>query len=160
MVWTTPPGWAELQEVLTCTRPNRLVVFAVDPETDQPQAFLHRLAGLVKYVLSKQDGWATLSGLAAATAQKKWTVRLGLEWLAAMGHITIISTDEEITQADVVEEEVDRIRIVSGGVHDASQAAALLDQIQNLIGRDTCLPGLFITERYQYIVSLKGDSRF
>jgi len=133
VVWTAPPGWAELQEVLTCTRPNRLVVFAVDPETDQPQAFLERLAGLVKYVISKQDGWASLSGLAAATAQKKWTVRLGLEWLAAMGHITIISTDEEITHADVVEEEVDRIRIVPGGVTDASQAAALLDQIRILL---------------------------
>jgi hypothetical protein len=50
-----------------------------------------------------------------------------------MGHITIISTDEEITQADVVEEEVDRIRIALGGVSDALQAVALLDQIRNLL---------------------------
>jgi single-stranded-DNA-specific exonuclease len=133
VIWTTPPGWVELRQVITCCKPGRVVVFAVDPELDQAQPFLQRLAGLVKYVLSKQDGRASLTRLAAATAQKEWAVRLGLEWLAAMGHITILRIDE--LQEEVCDTEIvsDWLQIASGGVSDKSLAAVLLKQIQTLL---------------------------
>ena len=133
VIWTTPPGWAELRDVLACTRPRQVVVFAVDPGLDQPQAFLERLAGLAKHVLSKQDGRASLARLASATAQKDWTVRLGLEWLAAMGHIRIIPTDETTEQGSAVEEKGEVMKITPGGLVDSSQAVLLLEQIQTLL---------------------------
>jgi single-stranded-DNA-specific exonuclease len=130
VVWTTPPGWAEYRDVLARTHPQKVVVFAVDPGLDQAQDFLQRLAGLAKNALSKQDGWASLARLACATAQKEWTVRLGLEWLVAMGHISLISTDEIPNPMSALEEKGEGVKIVPGGVIDSPKASVLLEQIQ------------------------------
>ena len=91
---------------------------------------MQRLAGLVKHVLSQQDGWANLPRLAAATAQKEWVVQGGLEWLAARGYITVLATDEKAKMDRSVFTDDDRIRIAPGSGSDALQAALLLDQIQ------------------------------
>ena len=130
VIWTTPPGWVELRQVITCCKPGRVVVFAVDPELDQAQAFLQRLAGLVKYVLSKQAGRASLTHLAAATAQKEAAVRLGLEWWAARGNISILNADEDIPPAVDLAQEGLRLRIAPAGALDLPQAADLLEQLQ------------------------------
>lgn len=153
VIWTTPPGWAELQQVLVCTRPSRVVVFAVDPAMDQPQAFLQRLAGLLKHLLSKQDGWASLSRLAAATSQKEWTVRLGLEWLAATGKILILAPEHDTTMVDEMGEETGRLRIVQGGVIDPPQAAALLTQIQALLEETRAYRAYFLRREPLVIIS-------
>ena len=64
---------------------------------DNPQTFLKRLLGLIKYRIKHSHGSTTLSFLAAGTAQKTSTVKLGLEWLEAQGYITITSiVDDEI----------------------------------------------------------------
>jgi len=94
-VWTIPPGPRELQAVLERARPQRVVVFAVQPGSDQPHAFLQRLVGLVKYALQANQGITTLQELAAATAQRTLTVRAGLDWLAARGHIRLLNQEGE-----------------------------------------------------------------
>ncbi len=83
--------------------------------------------------MANHDGWVSLARLASATAQKEWTVRLGLEWLAAMGHISIISSENKANSAGVFEENGDRLRIAPGGVIDLPQAVILLEQIQALL---------------------------
>jgi single-stranded-DNA-specific exonuclease len=93
-IWTIPPGPAELHSVLQLTRPEKVVLFAVDPGLDHIDAFLRRLAGLVKHILRSSQGWVSLPGLAAATAHRLATVRLGLGWLQARGHIRIMSSDD------------------------------------------------------------------
>jgi hypothetical protein len=44
---------------------------------------------MAKFILNQRGGQAKISELAAATAQRANTIRLGLEWLAAGGHIFI-----------------------------------------------------------------------
>jgi hypothetical protein len=51
---------------------------------------LQRLAGLVKHRLSSFAGRATISLLAAATAQRESTVQVGVAWLAAQRQIIVV----------------------------------------------------------------------
>ncbi len=86
-IYTTPPSPAELREALEMVRPKTVYVFGISPLEETPEAFLNRLAGLAKYAINKKGGKAALAELAAATAQREVAVRLGLEWLAAGGHL-------------------------------------------------------------------------
>jgi single-stranded-DNA-specific exonuclease len=88
-VWTAPPGPRQLQAALDCVQPGEVVLFALDPGLDEPDAFLTRLAGLAKYALRAREGWVDLEAAAAATSQRQATICEGLEWLAVMGQIRI-----------------------------------------------------------------------
>ena len=121
VVWTTPAGRAELEDVLQRVQPKTVVLFAVDPGLDRPDAFLARLAGLVKRALGANDGQINLRMLAAATAQREATVRVGLRWLAARGHVRIAA------------EEGDEVRIESGDGVLRLEASVFMAQLQSLL---------------------------
>jgi single-stranded-DNA-specific exonuclease len=89
VVWTTPPGRAQFDQVLEICRPERLVLIAFDPELDSMEPFLRRLAGLVKYSLASTSGMIRIDRLAAAMAHRSSTIYAGLEWLVAQGNITV-----------------------------------------------------------------------
>jgi single-stranded-DNA-specific exonuclease len=100
VIWTTPPGWRELQGALDKAKPEIVYLIALDTGMDDPQRFLERLAGLVKRALSSQEGRVSLRTLAAATAQREGAVRLGLDWLVEQGHISTVDDEgEEIVVA-------------------------------------------------------------
>ena len=90
VIWTIPPGYAELGWALRTVTPQTVYVFKNDPGMDQAEPFLSRLAGLVKYTLRARGGVAQLSALAAATAQSESVVLVGLAWLEARGHVRVI----------------------------------------------------------------------
>jgi single-stranded-DNA-specific exonuclease len=95
VIWTTPPGPAELRAVLAQVSPHTVYLFGIDPGLDEPRAFLARLAGLVKWALRSEHRKVRISSLAGATAQREATVRAGLAWLAARGHVTILDGTDE-----------------------------------------------------------------
>lgn len=99
VVWTTPPSRRELLAAVQRVAPRTVVLFGVDPEGGTAEAFLGRLAGLVKRALSAHQGQARLSVLAAATAQSEAAVRLGIDWLAARGFIVVEQTGDELRLA-------------------------------------------------------------
>ena len=121
VIWSTPPGRAELQAALEATRARSVVVFGVDPSERSSAAFLKRLAGLVKYTLEKLDGEVSLPRLAGATAQREVAVRLGLQWLEARGWVKINRSHEDV------------IRLSPGGSTDDKRASQLGAQIQTLL---------------------------
>ena len=94
-IWTAPPGPAELRAVLARVKPTRVYVFGLDPGADRPDLFLRRLTGLVKHALSAREGRAPVAALAAAAGQREGTIRLGLAWLAARGHLRVVDESEE-----------------------------------------------------------------
>ncbi len=97
-IWTAPPGPAELRAALAQVEPARVCLFGRDPGVDTSDAFIRRLTGLVRYALSVRGGRAPIAQLAAAAAQRETTVRLGLAWLAARGHIRIVGDIGNETQ--------------------------------------------------------------
>ena len=93
VVWTTPPGRDELQQVLRKAQPRTLHLFAVAPQTAPADRFLRRLAGMCKHAVNHHEGRAAVGRLAAASAHRETTVRAGLALLAARGDITIVRED-------------------------------------------------------------------
>jgi len=87
VIYTTPPGLKELQAALNIVQPETVILFAVQPVEDSLPAFLQRLSGLIQHVLNKRAGRIALQELSSAAAQCEWTVRVGLEWLAANAQI-------------------------------------------------------------------------
>lgn len=91
VIWTQPPARAVMQAVLDLVKPRCLVLFALPPGDETPERFLIRLAGLVKFELNRSDGAVVipLRRLAAGCAQTETAARLGLQWLAGNGQITL-----------------------------------------------------------------------
>lgn len=94
VIWSIPPGRAELLAALEATQAAQVALCAVDPQLDAWPAFTQRLAGLVKYALRTQQGRLELSHLVSALAQRLDTVRQGLRWLAASGSMRVIEKTE------------------------------------------------------------------
>lgn len=96
-IYTAPPGPAELKNLLEQVRPKRVDLIAKNPQVEDTDEFLKRLAGMAKYVIAKKGGKTTISAMAAATAHREVTIRIGLEWLAAGGHITIVGEEDALS---------------------------------------------------------------
>ncbi|HEB66251.1 MAG TPA: single-stranded-DNA-specific exonuclease RecJ [Chloroflexi bacterium] len=122
VVWSAPPSEAILQRTLERVQPQTVVLVARDPRLDEPQVFLRRLAGMVKYALQTYEGRIVLEKAAAALAQRLDTLLAGLAWLAAEGHITLLEGDEET------------YRVGTGsGKRQPQEAAALAGRIRSLL---------------------------
>ncbi len=121
-IWTIPPSPEELRAVLDKVQPQIVYLFAVTKPTEPPEAFLSRLAGLLKYVVNKRGGRVTYSELEAATAQRPVTVRNGVEWMISQGEISI-------------EREKDDGLVVSAGdsPKDPASASRLWTETQSLL---------------------------
>jgi single-stranded-DNA-specific exonuclease len=98
VVWTVPPGPAEWQDALKKAVPQKVYMFGIDPGLDDLEPFLERLAGLAKHALKTGQGRASISMLAAATAQRESTVWAGLAWLTARGHLAVESAGDDEVQ--------------------------------------------------------------
>ncbi|GAB4528339.1 MAG: single-stranded-DNA-specific exonuclease RecJ [Anaerolineales bacterium] len=119
LVWTAPPSFEVFRQAVMRVRPRQVVFVGRDSGLDEPQAFLNRLAGVVKYAIQHYAGELPLVRAAAATAQRMDTLFAGLAWLAAEGYITLQSGDEEmyrvqpgngIRQAEAAHQQAERVR--------------------------------------------------
>lgn len=100
-VWTVPPDAATWQAALDTVKPEQLMLFGIDPDMDNADTFLSRLAGLVKYALRQHGGYVSYTDLAAATAQGEAAVRLGIMWLAAKGQVQVVEQNERVLKLEM-----------------------------------------------------------
>ena len=87
-IFTTPASPQDLHAALEVVKPRKVHVLAVSPAAERTDDFLARLAGLAKFVINQRAGMVTVQELAAVTGQREGAVQIGLEWLAAGGHIS------------------------------------------------------------------------
>jgi len=92
-IWALPPGWNEIRSVLNGVTPEKVYLFAINPEMDSFNQFIEQLSGLIKYAITHYQGHLDLSKLAAKSAHQEETVLAGIEWLQAAGHIVIRPQD-------------------------------------------------------------------
>jgi hypothetical protein len=92
-IYSAPPSSADLRVALEMVRPNKIYLFGVSPAPEKADAFLARMAGLAKYVINQKGGKVSVAELAVVTGHREGAIRLGLEWLAAGGHISIQRDD-------------------------------------------------------------------
>ena len=102
-IYTTPPSSVDLRSALDIVKPKKIYVYGVSPKTENPlpllkvaDDFLARLAGMTKYAIKNKGGKVSIKELASATAQRESAVRIGLEWLAAGGHVAVTGEEDAI----------------------------------------------------------------
>jgi single-stranded-DNA-specific exonuclease len=125
-IWTIPPSPEELRGALDKVHPKTVYLFGVTEPVEAPEAFLGRLAGLLKYAVSHRSGKVSHSELETATAQRAVTVRKGLEWLVAQGEYAL-KTEKE-----------GELTIIKGSFpKDTAEAARLWAEIKALLAETT-----------------------
>ena len=55
---------------------------------------------MAKYAVNNRGGRVSIQGLAVATAQRESAIRIGLEWLAAGGHVSISGEGEAVVLSE------------------------------------------------------------
>jgi single-stranded-DNA-specific exonuclease len=91
---TPPPDLAVLQQLLKQAAAERVILARLDQPPDDPQGFLQRLSGLLRYAIHHYNGQTSLERLAAALGQNLTAVELGLTWWQTHGDILVqISED-------------------------------------------------------------------
>jgi hypothetical protein len=103
-IYTTPPSPAELRNALEIVKPKIVYVFANPPIEQRPDEFLMYLAGLCKYVVNQRGGKTTVNELAAASAARESAIRVGLEWLAAGGQLSVEVDEDDVTLSKEAQE--------------------------------------------------------
>ena len=99
-IWTIPPSPEDLRLALEKVKPRTVYLFTGSDPLESPEAYLGRLAGLLKYTINQRGGKVPWSELESATAQRSLTVRKGVEWLVSQGRISIqLETDDELVVA-------------------------------------------------------------
>ncbi len=141
-IFTIPPGPAELRLALQAAAPQEVILFADDPDMDRPDAFLERLAGLVKHALRSSGGQAGISALAAATAQRSEAVHLGIAWLAARGIIQIR------------EQDADNVTFESGRGTPDAELASLSNRLDELLAEVAAYRAYFARADQNALVNL------
>ena len=89
VIYTTPPSLTELRAALEIVKPKKVYIIGVSPASLKADEFLSQLAGLVKYAINNKGGKISIKELASVTTQRESVIRIGLEWLAAGGHVTV-----------------------------------------------------------------------
>lgn len=88
VIWSTPPGPAELKSVIERVKPRIIFCFNQSPPELTIDELLRQLGGRLKYVINVRQGRTSIVELAGALAQRELEVRYGLEWFAAIGQIS------------------------------------------------------------------------
>jgi single-stranded-DNA-specific exonuclease len=96
VIYTTPPSVADLHAALEIVKPKKIYVLGIAPVAEKTDAFLARLAGMTKYAINNKGGNGSIKELAVATAQRASVIRIGLEWLAAGGHVSVSGDAEAV----------------------------------------------------------------
>ena len=101
VVWRAPAGPKELALAVQHVSPTKVYLCDVDRAPDRLEAFVRRLAGLLKHDLQQREGRVNVLRLAAASGQRPATVRKGIEWLTAHGKISIVEEDGDTLRIGV-----------------------------------------------------------
>jgi single-stranded-DNA-specific exonuclease len=91
VIWTAPPGPDVLQAALAAVDPREVYLFGrLVPQMDAPRSFLQQIEGVIKYSISKLEGSVDLPQAAAALGHRVAAVRLGVDYWAGRGALTVV----------------------------------------------------------------------
>jgi single-stranded-DNA-specific exonuclease len=131
-IWTPPPGPDVLGAALEKVAPQKVYLFTSPAAEEATEAFMARLAGMVKFALNQRGGRVNYAALAAATAQREIVVRKGLTWMVERGKVRVIG-----------EEGKSLILAAGGEVNDPAGAAQLWVEIQSLLAETSAYRAYF-----------------
>ena len=144
-IWSTPPSREALDQILERVSPQRVYLFAVNPETRDEISFLERLVGLVKHAIHHKDGLVHTEQLAAKTAQIVAAVKAGIRLLSDQGYIKILVDEDDV------------LKLVEGDqvVKDLDSKAS--HQLRNLLNESTAFRSHFARAEAETLINPTDD---
>lgn len=94
IIYTTPPDPYTFQTVVKRAQPERIILLAVNPPIQTPDALLRRILELLKYVLNQQQGHTSVTALAAAVGQSGRVIHLALDYFSAASEIAVTCNED------------------------------------------------------------------
>jgi single-stranded-DNA-specific exonuclease len=146
VIWTIPPGPNELRSVLEIVKPAKVYLFGNNPGTDEPEAFLKHLAGLLKNRLKTSAGIVSLNSLAIATAQRLLCVIGGLEWLDAYGYINLLSIENN------------EAKIETGTRQKKENAASTSSRLNSMLAESAAFRRYYLSANKNRLIIYDGES--
>lgn len=89
IIVTAPPNDAQLRQALERVQPRRVVLIGVNPPIHTLPEFLKLQWGLTETVIRNANGMVNINRFMERLGQSKIVVKMGLEYLEAMGKITV-----------------------------------------------------------------------
>lgn len=89
VIVTAPPNDKQLREALEKVQPRRVILIAINPPIDTLPDFLKLQWSLAEKVIKGTNGVINIHRFMERLGQSKVVVKLGLEYLAAMGKIKV-----------------------------------------------------------------------
>ena len=89
VIVTAPPNDAQLRQALEKVQPQRVILIGINPPIETLPDFLKLQWGLTEKVIQNTDGTVNINRFMERLGQPKIVVKLGLEYLQAMGKITV-----------------------------------------------------------------------
>ena len=89
IIWTIPPGIDELKEIIQQVDPREILFFANNPEVDEPEVFLNKLIGMLKYAVRDKAAIINVEDLACSIGQRTVLITTGLNWLVKKDFIAL-----------------------------------------------------------------------
>ncbi|MGB3061804.1 MAG: single-stranded-DNA-specific exonuclease RecJ [Anaerolineae bacterium] len=116
IIWSAPPGRAELERVLERVAPPQLALVNLATAEDRLELFLRNLLGMAKYAITRRGGELHVPAVAAGLGQRELAVRRGLAWLELFGRLQVVSwqTGDRVRLAPAMEavEAVEAVKAV------------------------------------------------
>ena len=105
IIWSAPPGRAELERVLERVAPPHIALVNLVTAEDRLELFLRNLLGMAKFAMTRRGGEMHVPAVAAGLGQRELTVRRGLTWLERFGRLQIQAwlTSDRVRLAPVAE---------------------------------------------------------
>jgi len=124
VIWHCPPNFSNLRSIVDVVNPKLIIVFGINPDLDDFEPFISRLAGLCKFVITRKNGQTSLVTLASAMAHTEAAVWLGLEWLVASGQVMI---QNEGSESLIIN------RAIKNSVDDQAGLDVIMEQLSPLL---------------------------
>lgn len=141
VIWSTPPGPHEVRAVLDRVQPETVILIGIQPDAANPESFLKRMTGLIKYAMSHKGGIVQIDALAAAAGQREILVRKGLAWLELKGYILVVDGGEG------------KLRLTKGPGKSSEKAVQVLKQIESILEETAAYREFFLKADARSVVN-------
>jgi single-stranded-DNA-specific exonuclease len=92
IIVTLPPDRDTLHTIIQAVRPQKVIVFGLDPSLPGKHQIHEAVAKMVNYALNKKNGALNITQMAAVISVTRLEVELVIHGLAAAGKVTILSS--------------------------------------------------------------------
>lgn len=98
VIWTSPPGWIDLYQVVQSAKPEHIFIFSQPALPAKPAEVIKHIVGIIQYATHNYDGWITIQKISALTAQRELTIQKAVELILARPLYNLVTREGDRLQ--------------------------------------------------------------